>query len=181
MEGKKDKKNCGGGACGDFAWDAADRMHRKKDGQQDAAGSEDYIKVGIVIPQTGVLTAFGAGTEEMTQYALDQINEEGGLEVDGTVKKLKLFVADSQSDPEKARQAAQELISIQNVDVMLTSHTQIRRCRFRKPVRKQASFACLWIRRMKHGRHRSISTVIMRDLIQRTNYSVFWMRGRQQV
>ena len=99
-----------------------------KNGQQDAADAEDYIKVGIVIPQTGVLTAFGAGTEEMTQYALDQINEAGGLEVDGTVKKLKL-----------------------------------------------------WIRRMKHGRHRTISTAIMRDLIQRTNCSVFWMHGKQQV
>ena len=29
-----------------------------KNGQQDAADAEDYIKVGIVIPQTGVLTAF---------------------------------------------------------------------------------------------------------------------------
>lgn len=94
-----------------------------KNGQQDAADAEDYIKVGIVIPQTGVLTAFGAGTEEMTQYALDQINEAGGLEVDGTVKKLKLFVGDSQSEPEKARQVAQQMISDQNVDVMLTSHT----------------------------------------------------------
>lgn len=94
-----------------------------KNGQQDAADAEDYIKVGIVIPQTGVLTAFGAGTEEMTQYALDQINEAGGLEVDGTVKKLKLFVGDSQSEPEKARQVAQQMISGQNVDVMLTSHT----------------------------------------------------------
>lgn len=74
-----------------------------KNGQQDAADAEDYIKVGIVIPQTGVLTAFGAGTEEMTQYALDQINEAGGLEVDGTVKKLKLFVGDSQSEPEKSQ------------------------------------------------------------------------------
>ena len=59
----------------------------------------------------------------MTQYALDQINEAGGLEVDGTVKKLKLFVGDSQSEPEKARQVAQQMISGQNVDVMLTSHT----------------------------------------------------------
>lgn len=94
-----------------------------KTGQPDTSDSEDYIKVGIVIPQTGVLTAFGAGTEEMTRYALDQINEAGGMEVDGTRKKLKLVVADSQSDPEKARQVAQQLISDQNVDVMLTSHT----------------------------------------------------------
>ena len=152
-----------------------------KNGQQDAADAEDYIKVGIVIPQTGVLTAFGAGTEEMTQYALDQINEAGGLEVDGTVKKLKLFVGDSQSEPEKARQVAQQMISDQNVDVMLTSHTADTTGRFRKLVRKQEFCACLWIRRMKHGRHRTISTAIMRDLIQRTNCSVFWMHGKQQV
>lgn len=91
--------------------------------QQDTGDSENTIRVGIVIPQTGVLTALGAGTEEMTQYALDQINEAGGMEVDGAVKKLKLVVADSQSDPQKAKQAAQQLISEQNIDVMLTSHT----------------------------------------------------------
>lgn len=92
-------------------------------GKQEMDDSENVIKVGIVIPQTGVLTAFGAGTEEMTQYALDQINKAGGMEVDGTVKKLKLVVADSQSDPQKAKRAAQQLISEQNIDVMLTSHT----------------------------------------------------------
>lgn len=95
----------------------------KTTGQQDIGDSENTIRVGIVIPQTGVLTAFGAGTEEMTQYALDQINESGGVEVDGTVKKLKLVVADSQSDPQEAKQAAKQLISEQNIDVMLTSHT----------------------------------------------------------
>lgn len=153
-----------------------------KNGQQDAADAEDYIKVGIVIPQTGVLTAFGAGTEEMTQYALDQINEAGGLEVDGTVKKLKLFVGDSQSEPEKARQVAQQMISGQNVDVMLTSHTADTTVPVSEAC-EEAGILCLsvWIRRMKHGRHRTISTAIMRDLIQRTNCSVFWMHGKQQV
>lgn len=152
-----------------------------KNGQQDAADAEDYIKVGIVIPQTGVLTAFGAGTEEMTQYALDQINEAGGLEVDGTVKKLKLFVGDSQSEPEKARQVAQQMISDQNVDVMLTSHTADTTVPVSEACEEAGILCCLWIRRMKHGRHRTISTAIMRDLIQRTNCSVFWMHGKQQV
>ena len=59
----------------------------------------------------------------MTQYALDQINEAGGAGSGWNRKKLKLFVGDSQSEPEKARQVAQQMISGQNVDVMLTSHT----------------------------------------------------------
>lgn len=95
----------------------------KKREEPERSDSEKFIKVGIVIPQTGVLTAFGEGTEEMTRYALNQINEAGGMEVDGRIKKLKLFVADSQSDPEKARRAAEQLITQKNIDVMLTSHT----------------------------------------------------------
>ena len=70
-------------------------------GSASKGSSGDTIKVGIVIPETGALAAFGAGTQEMTQYALDQINEEGGIEVDGTAKKLELVVADSESNATK--------------------------------------------------------------------------------
>ena len=42
-------------------------------GSASKGSSGDTIKVGIVIPETGALAAFGAGTQEMTQYALDQI------------------------------------------------------------------------------------------------------------
>ena len=92
-------------------------------GSASKGSSGDTIKVGIVIPETGALAAFGAGTQEMTQYALDQINEAGGIEVDGTAKKLELVVADSESNATKASEAANNLISSKNIDIMITSHT----------------------------------------------------------
>ena len=84
---------------------------------------EDTVKVGIVIPQSGDLAAFGYGTEEMTRYAIEQINDKGGVEIDGTNKKLSLVVADSQSKEDQAAVAAKNLIENENVDIMLTSHT----------------------------------------------------------
>ena len=92
-------------------------------GSASKGSSGDTIKVGIVIPETGALAAFGAGTQEMTQYALDQINEAGGIEVDGSSKKLELVVADSESNATKASEAANNLISSKNIDIMITSHT----------------------------------------------------------
>ena len=87
-------------------------------GSASKGSSGDTIKVGIVIPETGALAAFGAGTQEMTQYALDQINEAGGIEVDGTAKKLELVVADSESNATKASEAANNLISSKNIDII---------------------------------------------------------------
>ena len=59
----------------------------------DKKSDKDTVRVGIVIPQSGELAAFGYGTEEMTRYAIEQINEKGGIEIDGTNKKLSLVVA----------------------------------------------------------------------------------------
>lgn len=89
----------------------------------DKKSDKDTVRVGIVIPQSGELAAFGYGTEEMTRYAIEQINEKGGIEIDGTNKKLSLVVADSQSKEEQAGVAAKNLIENENVDIMLTSHT----------------------------------------------------------
>lgn len=85
--------------------------------------SGDTITVGVVYPATGALAAFGDGTEEMYGYAVDQINEAGGIEVDGSAKQIELVFADSESDATKASEAANNLISNRGVDIMLTAKT----------------------------------------------------------
>lgn len=85
--------------------------------------SGDTITVGVVYPATGALAAFGDGTEEMYQYAVDQINEAGGVEVDGSAKQIELVFADSESDATKASEAANNLISSKGVDIMMTAKT----------------------------------------------------------
>ena len=99
------------------------------DGGGNAAGGKeasdgDTIVVGCVIPLTGSLAAFGHGGQEMRNYAIDQINnDKGGIEIDGTTKKIEIVYADSESDPTKASEAATKLIESNGVDVMITSHT----------------------------------------------------------
>ena len=88
------------------------------------ASDGDTIVVGCVIPLTGSLAAFGHGGQEMRNYAIDQINnDKGGIEIDGTTKKIEIVYADSESDPTKASEAATKLIESNNIDLMITSHT----------------------------------------------------------
>ncbi|MCR5667089.1 MAG: ABC transporter substrate-binding protein [Eubacterium sp.] len=80
------------------------------------------IRVGFVYPKSGVYSSYGEYTEEITQYAINQVNEKG-LEVDGKDAEIVLVTADSGSDPEQAKKAAKELISEKGVDIMITSKT----------------------------------------------------------
>ncbi len=89
----------------------------------DSTSSGGVITVGVVYPATGALAGFGDGTEEFYQYAVDQINELGGIEIDGEMMTIELVFADSESDATKASEAANNLISSKNVDIMLTAKT----------------------------------------------------------
>lgn len=83
---------------------------------------DNVLTVGVVYPATGSLAAYGDGTEEMYQYAVDQINDMGGIELDGETYTIELIFADSESDATKASEAANNLIS-KGVQIMLTAKT----------------------------------------------------------
>ncbi|MCU6760739.1 Leucine-specific-binding protein precursor [uncultured Roseburia sp.] len=88
-----------------------------------ASTNGDEIVVGCVVPLTGSLAAFGHGDQEMRDYAVAQINDKGGIKIDDKDKKIKIVYADSESDATKASEAASKLIESENIDVMITSHT----------------------------------------------------------
>ncbi|MCC8142239.1 MAG: ABC transporter substrate-binding protein [Lachnospiraceae bacterium] len=102
---------------------AAAEEEDEGEASQAAASSGDMITVGMVYPATGALAGYGQGTEEMYSYAIDQINEQGGIEVDGEMKQLEIVFADSESDATKASEAANNLISSKGVQIMLTAKT----------------------------------------------------------
>ena len=111
---------CGNSSSNDGASGGSDNAAAA--GGSTSTASGDSIQVGVVYPQTGALAAFGDGTEEMYQYAVDEINAAGGVEVDGSMKTIELVFADSQSDATKASEAANSLIS-DGVQIMLTAKT----------------------------------------------------------
>jgi branched-chain amino acid transport system substrate-binding protein len=68
----------------------------------------ETIKIGLVAPQTGPLALFN---EEMA-YALDHARKalNNSIKVNGTVHPLEFVVKDSQSNPNRAAEVAQDLI-----------------------------------------------------------------------
>lgn len=67
----------------------------------------DPIRIGWLAALTGPNSAPGAGFNRGVQYAVEQINGAGGVKG----RKIELFTRDTQSDPTKAVNASQEMIS----------------------------------------------------------------------
>ena len=77
--------------------------------------TEEYISIGVVIPQSGRLQpAFGVHIENALMLAGDEINESllAGLQ-------LKFIIEDSNSTPEGAVKAYNKLINEDNVNVVI--------------------------------------------------------------
>jgi branched-chain amino acid transport system substrate-binding protein len=62
---------------------------------------DGVILIGSVEPLTGIGTAFGAPNVIGKQIAVDEINANGGILVDGKQVKLKLISEDDQAKPEQ--------------------------------------------------------------------------------
>lgn len=92
---------------------------------RDADGAwifDDVVTVGRVVPMTGPLASFGEGTPYVEQTAIDAINAQGGVVLDGKRCRLELVCADSGSAVEQAAEAARALITA-GADIMIVSNT----------------------------------------------------------
>ena len=79
------------------------------------------IKIGYVSPQTGPLAGFG----EADNFILKGVREifGKGISVGSVTHPVEILVADSQSDPEQAAQAAGDLILKDKIDLMVVAST----------------------------------------------------------
>ena len=76
---------------------------------------DNVIKIGAVLPLTGSAAVWGENARMGLEFALDEVNESGG--VNGI--KVRIILEDSQSDPAKAVSALQKLISTDKVSVVI--------------------------------------------------------------
>ena len=85
------------------------------------ADAAEVIKVGFVSPRTGPLAGFG----ECDPYVISQARKAlaGGITAGGKRYAVEILDRDSQSDPTRAGQLANELISKDGVDMMLATST----------------------------------------------------------
>lgn len=93
----------------------------------DTSASGDTVKIGLAAPLTGNIAHLGKDVEYGAQMAIEEVNAEGGLDVDGAKKKVVLVSEDDQADPKNATTVAQRFVDQKIAGVIghLTSGTSI--------------------------------------------------------
>ncbi len=86
-----------------------------------AALAADTIKIGYVSPQTGALASFG----ETDKWVIEQMQSElkDGIVVNGKKYAVEIILKDSQSNPNRAGEVANDLILKDKVNLILTAGT----------------------------------------------------------
>src|SRR5471032_1386193 len=85
------------------------------------AASQRTLKIGYVSPQTGPLAPFG----EADRFVIGQMQAalKDGIAINGKQYPVTILVKDSQSNPNRAGEVANDLILKDKVDIMLVSGT----------------------------------------------------------
>lgn len=71
-----------------------------------ANASEDPITIGFAVAQSGIYTAYDQGATQAALLAIEQINENGGI----NGREVKSVVADTKSDRQQGARAALQVI-----------------------------------------------------------------------
>ena len=87
-----------------------------------AAGGEREVVIGYVSPQTGPIAVFSAADAFIVDRVVKALDKKGII-VDGKRAKFRVKRVDSQSNPTKAGEVAQSLITGDKVDLVVVGHT----------------------------------------------------------
>jgi branched-chain amino acid transport system substrate-binding protein len=86
-----------------------------------AADAEKVLKVGFISPRSGPLAGFGEGDPFVLSLARKSLAK--GLKIGGKTYKVEIIDRDTQSNPSRAGQLANDLINNEKVDLMLSTST----------------------------------------------------------
>ena len=90
-------------------------------GTSGTLGDRQPVRLGYVSPQSGTLFGFGQADSFVVESARRVFKD--GLEIGGRSHPVEILVKDSQSSPERAGEAARDLINRERVAMMLVSST----------------------------------------------------------
>lgn len=83
--------------------------------QKDEQKSTEPITLGFIAPLSGDVAAYGRSEQHATQLAIDEINNHGGI----LGRELEVVYEDGKCDGKEAANAAQKLINIDKVKIIL--------------------------------------------------------------
>ena len=79
----------------------------------------DKIILGAAVSLTGKYSSNGVHTQNGYNMAVERINSMGGIKVGGKTYKFEIIYYDDESNPKRAAQLAERLISQDGVEFML--------------------------------------------------------------
>ena len=82
---------------------------------------EDTIRIAVVWTHSGPAAGIGEQAWLTVTWAAYDINQRGGILVDGKRKKIALYKADTQSKPDQAKKACERMALQEKVHVLLGS------------------------------------------------------------
>ncbi|MRR15452.1 MAG: branched-chain amino acid ABC transporter substrate-binding protein [Deltaproteobacteria bacterium] len=95
-------------------------------GKSDVPVTGDTIKLGVINPFSGPGAISGELYYLAAAWVAHDINSQGGILVDGKMKKIQILKGDTQTKPDIAKKAIEKLVLQDNVDVLVgTSGTHI--------------------------------------------------------
>lgn len=109
-------------ACGGASQGAAGESSQAAPSAESGAASGDTITLGVIGPMTGTLAVYGTHISNGVELAVEQINAEGGVTVDGKSYKLATETKDDQGDSTECLNAMNALIS-DGIDLVIGSAT----------------------------------------------------------
>jgi branched-chain amino acid transport system substrate-binding protein len=80
----------------------------------------DPVRIGYTVARTGLFAAAAPSQEQAYALWAEQVNARGGLNVAGTMRPVEFVSYDDESDPTKAAQLYERLITADNVDLLLS-------------------------------------------------------------
>ncbi|MEX0430992.1 ABC transporter substrate-binding protein [Spiribacter insolitus] len=80
-----------------------------------AGAAEAELRIGALLPLTGDLQAYGESSRNGIELAASEINAEGGV----MGQEVVIEIADTQTEPQAGVDAAQRLVSVQNVSAIV--------------------------------------------------------------
>ena len=87
--------------------------------REPASIEKEPIKIGVILPLTGQVSFLGEGMQSAIELAVDEVNSTGGIKG----RKLEMIYEDSKAEGKEAVTAANKLINVDDVSMMIVSIT----------------------------------------------------------
>lgn len=83
------------------------------------------IKLGTVLPLTGKESKIGGAFKIATELAIKEVNDAGGLEINGKKVPVKLEILDDNTDATKSAQLVEQLVTQSKVHAIIGGYSTI--------------------------------------------------------